>query len=691
MMSSNRISKHSILAVFIMSTIATYSSTASEIVPLRDQWLFSSNATAPKADSSDWEKVNIPHTWNAIDAANGGGVDDQSRDGYHRGPAWYRREFQAGKDFQGKRAFLRFQGVSSVADVFINGVHLDQHQGAFTAFTREVTKNIKPGERNELLVRADNTWREDVLPLSGDFPVFGGIYRPVDIVLKPTLCISPLDHGAPGMRVRQSDVGKDSAKVAVTVLLDNAGEKTAADLKFSIRDAQGTVVATETVPIVVEGKAEETRNFTIKNPRLWDGIEDPHLYKVEVALLHQGNVIDSEIQPLGLRSIRIDPEKGFFLNGRPYALHGVSRHQDRAGKGWAVTPEDEEEDIAIIREIGAKCVRTAHYPASQNFLDLCDREGFLVWVELPLVDCISEHPALPGNARSQLVEMIRQYQNHPSIFCWGISNELYHRKSPDATDFIADLAKVAREEDPTRPTVCAVNKALDSLCKSTDVFALNTYPGWYSGEFSDIKKLLKKFNALGGDRGIAVSEYGAGASIHHQEQNPAKPDAGGYWHPEQWQSLFHESTYRSILETPYCWASFVWNLFDFASVWRNEGDTPGINDKGLATYDRKTKKDAFYFYKANWSKEPVLYITSQRHTARTEALTPVKVYSNAKSVTLKINNKTVGAKEVDSLGIAVWPEVRLEEGENHIVVEAERDGQNLSDSCAWILNTKSAR
>ena len=668
-----------------MMTLQMIEIDAAAQLPFSEGWFFSVAAAGAGDDSGKWDQVDIPHTWNAEDATHGGGVDDQSRDGYRRGLGWYRKDFQVESDLAGKRVFLRFQGVGSVADVYLNGVHLGQHQGAFTAFCFELTKHLKYGAANQLAVRADNTWREDVLPLSGDFPVFGGIYRPVDLVVKPTVCISPLDHGSPGIHVTQRDVGKNSAKVSIRALLDNSGEPVEAGVKFTIRAANGDVVAEHLAPVIVCGQREIQQEFVIANPRLWNGVRDPHLYQVEVAVIQDGKVADTSTQPLGLRTIRIDPEKGFFLNGEPYKLHGVSRHQDRADKGWAISPEDEEEDLALICEMGAQAVRTGHYPPSQRFFNFCDKLGLLVWTELPMVDCISDHPNLPGNARLQLVEMIRQLSNHPSIFCWGISNEMYHRKSPDATAFIKKLVEIARQEDSTRLTTCAVNKGLESLCKSTDIFAVNTYPGWYSGEFEHIGHILEKFNTLGGGRGVAVSEYGAGASIHHHEQNPAHPKAAGPWHPEEWQSLFHETTYRIIQETPYCWGAFIWNMFDFASVWRNEGDAPGINDKGLVTYDRKVKKDAFYFYKANWSKRPVLYITSRRHTTRTDALTPVKVYSNAKSVTLKVNGRTIGTKTIDKMGIAVWQGVSLEKGENQILVEAVKDGSPVSDSCVWTL------
>jgi len=655
----------------------------SKTTTLSGNWEFLLGDWTPGSEGGDWSSVTLPHTWNAVDALNGGGKDNQSRDGYYRGPGWYRTEIRIPDALDGQRLFLHFEGVGSVADCHFNGTFLGQHRGAFGAFCYEITDHVNHGGPNRLLVRADNTWREDVLPLSGDFPAFGGIYRPVHLIVKDRLCISPLNHASPGVFITQRDVSRESATVEVRVELDNRGGDTSAQVCIAIKNAEGDVLANSSTELQVETKAEVSQVFQLRDPHLWHGRIDPYLHTVEVSVLRDGVLVDSSVQPLGLRFIQIDPEKGFFLNGEPYQLYGVSRHQDKAGKGWALTEQDHAEDLAIVAEIGARGLRTGHYPSAASVYDLCDRLGILVWIEIPLVDRVSNDPNLPANAREQLTEMIRQHFNHPSIFCWGIFNEMYHRESPDAQELIGNLVDLAHSEDSGRPTVCAVNKRREDLCRSTDLLALNTYPGWYDGEFEDIVGLVHEFNERGGNRGIAVSEYGAGASIHHHENPPSKPDPNGQWHPEEWQSLFHEATYSMLCRTPYCWGSFVWNLFDFASTWRDEGDAPGINDKGLVTFDRKIRKDAFFFYKANWSDEPVLYITSRRHTERFESVVPVKVYSNSDSVVLTVNGERIGALPVGENRIVIWSQIELRPGENHILVEAIRLGQTLTDSCVW--------
>jgi beta-galactosidase len=330
----------------------------------------------------------------------------------------------------------------------------------------------------------------------------------------------------------------------------------------------------------------------------------------------------------------------------------------------------------------------AHYPQAAHFYELCDQAGLLVWAELPLVDCITGGPEFAANAKEQLIELVRQHYNHPSIFCWGLFNEMYHRKSAEFTPLLKELQTTCKQEDPARPTTGATNSRREDLCNVTDLLAFNAYPGWYAGGPDGMAKFMDTYNTVGKRRGIAVSEYGAGASIRQHQQNPPKPVPVSHWHPEEWQTLVHEANYANIRDCQYCWGSFLWNMFDFASAWRDEGDAPGMNDKGLVTYDRKVRKDVFYFYKANWSEEPVLYITSRRHVEREEAVTPVKVYANAQEVTLSVNGEKVGSKRVDDLKIARWDEVRLRPGENTIRVEALVNGKNVTDSCVWSLKPK---
>jgi beta-galactosidase len=397
-------------------------------------------------------------------------------------------------------------------------------------------------------------------------------------------------------------------------------------------------------------------------------------------------VVDSVAQQIGLRYYSIDPDKGFFLNGQPYNLHGVDKHQDRFNKGWAVSDADLDEDISLIKEMGCTVIRCAHYQHSDYFYSLCDRAGILIWAEIPQVNIIPNSQAFEDCSRGQLLDLIRQNINHPAIFTWSLCNEI-HAPTSDATlNELRDLNNVAHSEDPTRPTIEAtMTAASPALNKIPDLLGWNIYPGWYGGKKEDYGRYLDVRRNDSQHGGFCLSEYGAGANTTQHEQDPKQPKSGGQWHPEEWQAEVHEAAWATIKSHPFVWGSFVWNMFDFAVSTRHEGGIPGRNDKGLVTYDRKTKKDAFYFYKANWSDEPVLYITDRRFTERTNVVTDVKIYSNANEVELSLNGNSQGKRNDGTNGVFVWKDVKLSPGENQVEARAERDGKSLNDSCAWTL------
>jgi beta-galactosidase len=398
--------------------------------------------------------------------------------------------------------------------------------------------------------------------------------------------------------------------------------------------------------------------------------------------------VDSVGQQIGLRYYSVDPDKGFFLNGQPYNLHGVDKHQDRFNKGWAVSEADLDEDISLIKEMGCTVIRCAHYQHSDYFYSLCDKAGILVWAEIPQVNVISNLPAFEDCSRGQLQDLIRQNINHPAIFVWSLCNEIRPPISDDTLRELRDLNSVAHSEDPTRPTIEATLTATSpALNKIPDLLGWNIYPGWYGGwgTKGNFGPSLDKHRADSRQGGFCLSEYGAGANTTQHEQDPKQPKPGGQWHPEEWQAEVHEAAWAAIKSHPFVWGSFVWNMFDFAVSTRHEGGIPGRNDKGLVTYDRKIKKDAFYFYKANWSDEPVLYITSRRFTERTNAVTDVKIYSNADEVELLLNGNSQGKRNDGTNGVFIWKDVTLSPGENQIQARAERDGTSLGDSCVWTL------
>ena len=651
-------------------------------------------AAQPLFNDSNWMSVTVPHTWNAQDGQDGSD--------YYRGPGWYRRNVEV-PGAEGRRVFLRFEGASTVAEVYVNGQFAGEHRGGFGAFCIEIThllkfgppnESSKPGTPNVLAVRVNNAWRGDLAPLTGDFTVFGGLYRPVHLLITGDLCLSPLNHASPGVALLPSNISDQSADVTIETLVSNGAiTSSQATLVTTVIDATGQAVATasEEVSVPVGITAQEIQQVTVPHPHLWNGRSDPYLYKIAVELRRGDVVLDRVEQPLGLRTIRID-KTGFYLNGKLCRLRGVDAHQDRLGQGWAISDADQKEDIDLILEMGANSIRAAHYQHSETFYRLCDETGLLVWAELPQVNFVGDS-AFEENSRSQLLDLIRQNINHPCIFAWSLSNEL-RQPSPDPDPILLDLNKLAHAEDPNRPTIeAAYINIWPSVNKIPDLLGINLYPGWYHGsakhsEHGGVTAMgaeLDQRAGWGRGQGFCVSEYGAGASIIQHEAHPSQPKSDSPWHPEEWQAIVHENDWAAIRARPFVWGSFVWNMFDFASAERHEGDTPGRNDKGLVTYDRKVRKDAFYFYKANWSDEPVAYITDRRFTERTEAATDVKIYSNCDRVELTVNGVSQGVRTGDDEHVFRWTGLMLQPGKNLIAVTADRNGLHCTDECTWTL------
>jgi beta-galactosidase len=397
-------------------------------------------------------------------------------------------------------------------------------------------------------------------------------------------------------------------------------------------------------------------------------------------------------QPLGLRFYRVDPDKGFILNDVPYPLHGVNRHQDRMGMGWAITPKEHEEDFDLIMEMGCTGIRLAHYEHAQEFYDLCDKGGLVVWAEDGLVNSVGYSQEFDDNAKRIVRELIKQNYNHPSICFWSLFNELGNPKRVSADErekqkqhqleLVGALNDEAHQLDPTRLTTAATLLApKEPLNAITDVIAFNHYLGWYNGTRADWPSWLDGLRTALPGRSIGISEYGAGASIYEHELDPKQPKTTGVWHPEEWQCLVHESAYAAMKNRPWLWGTFLWNMFDFASANRDEGDHLGINDKGLVSYDRKTKKDAFFFYKANWSSDPFVHINDRRFTPRNVGEAPVKIYSNCDYVELKLNGDSLG-KKISQDHIFIWPDVSLAPGANDLSAVGVKDGQSFTDECS---------
>ena len=626
-------------------------------------------------------RVDLPHTWNAQDALSGK-ID------YKRGIGNYEKNLFIRSEWKGKRLFIRFEGVNNIADVFVNRRHIGEHRGGYGAFIFEITGKVEYGKENSILVRVNNGEQLDIMPLVGDFNFYGGIYRDVHLLIIDETCISPLNYASPGVRLIQDSVSHKYAKVRAVVDLSNGGSSNReVELNVRLLDGQRVVKeGTKNVNLSGNEVMQQELTFEIDQPHLWNGRQDPFLYQAEVILSRNGQMVDRVIQPLGLRFYRIDPDKGFFLNGKHLPLQGVCRHQDRSEVGNALRPQHHEEDAALMLEMGVNAVRLAHYPQATYFYDLMDKNGIIVWAEIPFVGPggyndkgFVDLSAFRANGKEQLKELIRQHYNHPSICVWGLFNELTEL-GDNPVEYIKELNVLAHQEDPTRPTTSASNQMGD-LNFITDAIAWNRYDGWYGGTPADLGKWLDRMHKDHPEICIAISEYGAGASIYHQQDSLVKTVPTSWWHPENWQTYYHIENWKTISSRPYVWGSFVWNMFDFGAAHRTEGDRPGINDKGLVTFDRKVRKDAFYFYKANWNREePMLYLTGKRNTIRTQRLQTIAAFTNLSGAELFVNGKSYGKAIPDSYAILEWKNVELEPGENEIKVVSTNKKLPLSDS-----------
>ena len=581
-----------------------------EITKIMKGWEF----TGPDGTTTT---VDLPHTWNARDGQDGG-------NDYWRGTCIYRTHFAAPQfNTASQQVWIQFDGVNASAHVVLNGSPVCNHDGGYSTFRANITELLR--DENELTVEVDNSKNDRVYPQKADFTFYGGIYRDVSLMVVSKNHFTLDYFGGPGIRITPTVQGAD-ASVQVTTWHDGEGE-----VSIELLDAAGNTVATGKGPDIT---------LTIFNAHLWNGVKDPYLYSCKARLVVNGTVEDETATRFGVRSFKVDPKKGFFLNGKSYPLHGVSRHQDRKGLGNAITREMHNEDMALIKEIGANTIRLAHYQHDQYFYDLCDEVGMVVWAEIPY---ISEHmPNGRENTISQMKELIIQNYNHPCIVCWGVSNEITisTKDKKDMLDNHRQLNDLCHEMDKTRLTTLACYAMCGPFNRSahiTDMVSWNLYLGWYVPGFILNDLWMGFFHLCFPNRPFGYSEYGAEGMPNLHSTHPHRGD-----HTEEYQAKYHEYMLRCFKRHPWMWATHVWNMFDFAADARDQGGEPGMNHKGLVTFDRKTKKDSFYLYKAWWSDEAFVHICSKRFVERTGSTATVKVYSNQSTVALYVNGNKVG-------------------------------------------------
>lgn len=643
---------------------------------------------APKWDKG-WSEVEIPHTWNAKDM-------QVQANSFYEGAAYYKKQYFFPAELKDKRVFLRFEGVGSCAEVFVNGMLATSHKGGYSAFACEISPLLKAGEENEIIVKADNKSRPDVIPVNHNlFGVYGGIYRPVWLVVTEPYNISVTDCASPGVYVTQKNVSKKQADVKVKVKLDNGTLQPApVTLQNTIYDQEGKQVATHSQSFELSAQGEQAyeSSFTIKKPTLWQGRENPYLYKVVSRLIKDGQVIDEMVQPLGLRKYEIVAGKGFYLNGEKYPMYGVTRHQDWWGLGSALKNENHDFDLTTIMDVGATTVRFAHYQQSDYLYSRCDSLGLIIWAEIPFVNRVTGQEA--ENCRNQLREMIRQSFNHPSIYVWGLHNEVYqpHQYTKELTQSLHDLAKT---EDPDRYTV-SVNgygHMEHPVNLVADIQGMNRYFGWYEKKIQDIKPWVENLEKEYPHQKLMLTEYGADANLNHQTEYLG--DALNWtkeFYPETFATKTHEYQWSVIAAHPYIIASYLWNTFDFCAPMWVRGGVPARNMKGLVTFDRKIKKDSYFWYKANWSKEPVLYLTQRRNWDREKKETSVTVYSNIGTPKVYLNGKELtGIREGYTPVHYIIDNITLDMGKNIVKTVVVKDGKTYEDEIEWVYNGEKKR
>ena len=595
------------------------------VLNFNKDWFFTKTSEIPTDVSADFEKVDIPHSWNATDGQDGG-------NDYYRGTCNYVKKFAKSELPEAEVYYAEICGANSSADFYLNGNKLAHHDGGYSTWRVNITDALL--EENLLIISVDNAPNDTVYPQMADFTFYGGLYRDVNIIAVSSSHFDLDYYGAPGIKITP-EISGNRANVEVEVFTENTNDTQT--LVYKIFNREGSVIAENSVPY-----SETKLNFEIENVHLWHGRRDPYLYSAEVSLVCGDLVLDTVKARFGCRTFKVDPERGFILNGEEYPLRGVSRHQDRLGIGNALLPEHHKEDIDFIMELGATTIRLAHYQHDQYFYDLCDECGLVIWAEIPY---ISQHmPTARENTVSQMTELISQNYNHPSIVVWGLSNEITMKgaKDPDLIENHKILNALVHSMDKTRLTViaCVSMCGMDEeYVHIPDLVSYNHYFGWYGGDTSMNGPWFDKFHEKYPNTPIGVSEYGCEALNWHTS-NPMQGD-----YTEEYQAYYHEELIKQLYTRPYIWASHVWNMYDFGADARAEGGENGQNHKGLMTFDRKYKKDAFYAYKAWLSDDPFVHICGKRYVDRVEEVTRVTVYSNLPEVELFRNGESLGKKE----------------------------------------------
>ncbi len=636
---------------------------------INDNWAF----TKENHPSYAMEKMNgaelitLPHCYNAIDGQNG--------EGMFKGPCWYQKNLDITDEKLKKYLFLEMGAASLVSEVYVNGALVNKNKCGFSMFRVNLTEYLNTGS-NLISIRVDNSYYDNVYPLMADFSFYGGIYRDVKLIEAESLHFDLLDNGRDGIYITQNKADENSFELDINgKVINEASNQLNGRVIVKLKDKEGNLVFDKTLDLEVSNETEFKLVEKIENPTLWQGVDNPYIYNLKFELFCEDQICDKRTIEVGFRTVEINPDKGVFLNGKAIKLNGVARHQDFAGIGNALTKEHMDLDMSILKEVGANSIRLSHYQHDDYFYSLCDREGILVWAEIPFISAPTTSDKTNQNAKDQLERLIKQAYNHSSIYCWGIQNEITIAVENNYIyEKVKELVSIAKRLDKNRYTTQAnIYSVADEspLNEFTDLIGYNLYYGWYYKEMQDLGLRLDDFHKARPDKPIMVTEYGVDTNPKFHSYNPTVKD-----YTEEYQLLFHDNALKTFDERPFVLGGYVWNMFDFGSDMRDEGGNKGKNQKGLVTIDRKIKKDAFYLYKAHWSKEPFVRLAGSRFTNRHKALNNIVVLSNLNRIKLYINNEFINEINNDE-PMKKFNGVILSLGENTVKVEAFDRDRNI--------------
>lgn len=639
------------------------------VLNLSDKWLFTkeSNGFCIEKEIDKAENVTLPHCFNAIDGQNG--------DGMFKGECCYQRKLNISNEDINKFIFLEIGAASIICKVYVNGQLVGGSECGFSMFRVFLNPFLKAGE-NLISIMVDNRSHDDIYPLMADFSFYGGLYREVKLIISEALHFDLMDNGKNGVYLTQKNIDEDIFELKINgKIVNELSEPKEGKIQFKLIDKEEKIAFSKILDIKVLKETKFDLVEEIVKPNLWEGVENPYLYKLEVELYCENKIYDKKSIEVGFRTVEITPDKGVFLNGKAIKLKGVSRHQDFAGVGNALTKKHMDLDMSIIKEIGANSIRLSHYQHNDYFYTLCDREGILVWAEIPFISVPTTSDKENKNAKDQLERLIKQAYNHSSIYCWGVQNEITIAiENETIYEMVKELSYMARKLDSSRFIAQANIHSVaneSSLNELTDFVGYNLYYGWYYKEMQDLEKRLDEFHKTRSDIPVMVTEYGVDTNPKLHSYNPVVKD-----YTEEYQLLFHDNALKTFNERSFVLGGYVWAMFDFGSEIRNEGGEKGKNQKGLVTIDRKIKKDAFYLYKAYWSKNLFVKLAGSRFINRHKELNDIVVLSNLENIKIYLNNQFISEINTDE-PMKKFNDVKLALRKNIIKVEAFDDDGNI--------------